>query len=178
MKCPKCKSADLYPTKLESDFSAMGCKSCEGTLVSLLHYRDWTERSALPLDVKKVELKASEEADTRFALTCPKCARLMTKYLITGDQSNRLDLCGSCDEAWIDNGEWELIKSLELTKELPSVFTDIWQIRLRKEVTAKQKYARLEKQVGELDAEKAHEIKLWLKDNKNKSIILQYMGSD
>lgn len=178
MKCPKCKTVDLLPTKLEADLPAMGCGTCEGNLISLLYYRYWVERSDLSIDVKTAELKEFEKSDTKVALTCPKCARLMTKYLITGGQSNRLDLCGSCDEAWVDSGEWVILKSLKLTKNLPSIFTDAWQVRLRKEMSAKQKYLRLERQVGAADAERADEIKQWLKSNKNKSVILQYMGSE
>jgi len=178
MKCPKCSPEDLHPTKLESDLPAMGCSGCGGTLISLLHYRDWAERSVLPVDDDAAALIPSELSDTTNTLTCPKCVRIMTKYLITEDQSNRLDLCSNCDEAWIDNGEWALLKSLALTKNLPSVFTDAWQSKVRKQVNDKQRYERLVKLVGEQEAERAHEAKSWIKDSKNKATILRYLSSE
>lgn len=176
MKCPKCKPINLSPMKLEGKLPVMGCRSCEGTLISLLHYRDWAERFETSFDIETVELKTVEGKDTKTALVCPKCASLMTKYKITGDNSNRLDLCANCDEAWLDQGEWSLMKSLTLTQDLPDVFTDAWQTRIIEEKTEKQQYQRLVKQVGEADAEKTEEVKTWLKGNKNKFMILHYLG--
>jgi len=33
MHCPKCKTADLAPTKLEPGLPALGCNQCHGTLI-------------------------------------------------------------------------------------------------------------------------------------------------
>lgn len=176
MKCPKCKTVKLQPTRLEEDLPVMGCPSCDGILVSLLYYRDWAERSTLPMDVETVELAIAEENDTKAAMTCPKCARLMTKYQITGGQANRLDVCSSCDEAWIDSGEWTLLKSLELAKDLPRIFTDSWQKKIRKQTTEKQRYERLESIVGPEDAQRAREFREWLDGKSNKSTIVHYIG--
>lgn len=178
MKCPKCKTEDLYPAKLESDLPAMGCRRCDGALVSLLYYRDWVERTTLSLTVDVPGSVESVAGDTKSALTCPKCARLMTKYLITGNQDNRIDLCGSCDEAWLDGGEWTLLKSLDLAKMLPSVFTDQWQKRVRKDVTEQQRFKRLQNVVGNSEAERAQEVAVWLKASPNRSTILHYLNSD
>ena len=178
MKCPKCKSVDLAPTRLEPDLPAMGCQSCQGSLISLLYYRDWAERSREPLEIDEAMLAVAEESDSRVAMTCPKCARLMTKYRIDGKQENRLDLCASCDEAWIDNGEWPLLKSLQLARDLPTVFTDAWQKRIRKATTDQQKFQRLEKVVGADAAERAREVKRWLQDHQDKALIVRYISAD
>lgn len=176
MKCPRCKSSNLLPTKLEEGLPAMGCRSCDGALISLLYYRAWSERSVPLGDVEAAELSSPEEQDTKFALNCPKCARLMTKYQITGEYSNRLDVCASCDEAWIDSGEWSLLKSLELAKELPTVFRESWQRKIAKETSEKQRFERLEKQVGAEDALKAKGVREWLESNTSKATIMRYIG--
>lgn len=102
----------------------------------------------------------------------------MTKYSFSGTSDNRLDLCAHCDEAWLDGGEWKLLKSLELGLKLPAVFTDQWQRRLRGERTERDRTERLKKAVGEQDAAKAEEIRAWLRDNPNKSLIVHYLNLD
>lgn len=44
MHCPACRTSRLQPAKLEDGLLGHGCPQCSGTLVSLLHYRDWAER--------------------------------------------------------------------------------------------------------------------------------------
>ena len=176
MKCPKCKTEDLKPTKLEQGLSAMGCGQCHGALVSLLYYRDWVERHEPVMPAGKVA--AEQAADSEAAMTCPKCSRLMTKYRISGCNNHRLDLCASCDEAWLDGGEWELLKSLELSRLMPLVFTEEWQRKLRKELFAADREARLRKVVSEADVEQAKTMRRWLKDHPHRAEILFFINHE
>lgn len=178
MKCPKCKTRDLAPTKLEEDLSAMGCMSCEGALIALLYYRDWAERTTSLLDSDPASVDVAIESDTKVAITCPKCAKLMTKYQITGELTNRLDVCASCDEAWIDSGEWVLLKSLSLAKDIPTILTDSWQRKIRKEQSEKQRFERLEGLVGPEDAQRAKETREWLEGKTTKPTIMRYIGHE
>lgn len=178
MKCPKCKSIDLKPTKLEDGLPAMGCSNCEGALLSLLYYRDWAERTPPIEDVNEIKNEVLQDTETTSTISCPKCSKLMTKYLITSEKRNRIDLCGFCDESWLDQSEWQLIKSLELAHKLPKVFTDQWQKNVRDKKMTAMKIERLKNFIGETDSEKAVEIKKWLKNHKNKNIIIQFLGSD
>lgn len=184
MKCPKCKSTDLKPTKLDDSLPVMGCTECDGASVSLLYYRDWAERT-IPTEPDEqnaaTEAAAEEitvEPDTATALSCPKCAKLMTKYTISSAHRNRIDLCGSCDEAWLDGSEWTLLKSLELAHKLPKVFTDQWQRKVRDQKMEALKVERLKNVVGAEATEKAVTFKTWLKDQEHKSAIVQFVGSD
>ena len=178
MRCPKCRNVDLKPTKIEESLPAMGCPTCEGSFLSLLYYRDWAERRVAVETTADDRAEVTEDVDTRTALSCPKCAKIMTKFSVSGAVTNRIDLCGSCDEAWLDGGEWRLLKSLELAHKLPNVFTDQWQRQIRSEKMEALKVDRLRKVVGDSDADKAVEIKNWLKDHKSKATIVQFIGSD
>ncbi len=178
MQCPKCRHTELKPTKLDDGLPAMGCTHCDGAFVSLLYYRDWIESHELSgLDATQ-EAAVNAVDDTKTALSCPKCSKLMTKYSVADSVDNRIDLCSSCDEAWIDGGEWTLLKSLQLADKLPSVFTDQWQRKVRTEKMAALKLERLQAIVGEEDANKAVEIKTWLKANAHKAALIQFLGSD
>lgn len=176
MHCPKCKTEYLKPTKLEAGLPVMGCPNCNGALLSLLYYRDWAERVSFDAASEVTASDVSSDNDTKTAISCPKCSRLMTKYSVSGALNTRLDLCSNCDEAWLDGGEWKLLKSLELAQKLPNVFTDQWQRRVRGERTELERIERLKKAVGETDAVRAIEVKTWLRDNPNKAVIVHYLN--
>lgn len=178
MHCPKCRTVHLMPTKLEEGLPAMGCPKCEGSLLSLLYYRYWAERVDPESLVESGEKELVSDADTKTALCCPKCARLMTKYLVSGSLDARIDLCGNCDEAWLDGGEWSLLKSLEQANRLPRIFTDHWQNKVRSEKVELNRVERLRKAVGGSDSEKAIEVRAWLRGNPNRATILRFLGTE
>jgi Zn-finger nucleic acid-binding protein len=145
-----------------------------------LYYRDWAERTANDKveDESKLDADLASVSESHAALACPKCARLMSKFNISGCSKNRLDLCTSCDEAWLDGGEWELLKALQLSKRLPSIFTDAWQRKVRKEISEGKLRERFTELIGESDMKKAEEIRTWLKSHDKKVEILFYIGHE
>jgi len=177
MKCPKCKTADLYPTKLEQGLSGMGCNECAGVFVSLLYYRDWAERFlGASAEGEQVEDINIEDVDnTHSAMNCPKCSRMMTKYRVSSERENRLDLCAHCDEAWLDKGEWSLLKSLKLGSKMPLVFTEQWQKQVRDQVTENARRQRFKESVGADVAEEADRVREWLKAQPSRMQVLQYL---
>jgi Zn-finger nucleic acid-binding protein len=176
MKCPHCKTPDLQPTLIDEYLPAMGCDACHGSLVSLLSYRHWVETQRAPSAQPPAASSATLEAtDTPFAIKCPKCERVMAKYKITGRVSNRLDVCSSCDEAWLDGGEWQLLETLQLSRNMPAIFTDSWQRRLRREATEDTRHAALVRMIGQDATAKVEEFRTWLAENEHKSHILTYL---
>jgi Zn-finger nucleic acid-binding protein len=178
MKCPVCANSELRPTMIEEMLPAMGCAACKGSLVSLLYYRHWIEQHR-PHDAPATPTGATETAaDTATAVRCPKCERIMTKFKLVGSVDNRVDLCASCDEAWLDRGEWELLEQLQLSDQLPAVFTDTWQRKLRHEKSEQTRQSILKKTIGEEAATKVECFRSWLNDQKLKSTILTYLYRD
>lgn len=179
MKCPKCKNSELKPTKIDEGLSAMGCSRCSGASVSLLYYRDWAEHAGEVHDAPTVELlKGLDSEDSAGALSCPKCSKLMMKYRISGCSNNRLDLCTSCDEAWLDGGEWELLKALELSTEIPMVFSEQWQKKVRDTVSEEARRERFTRILGRDDLEKAHEFRQWIKEHPKRNDIMFYVNHE
>lgn len=180
MKCPKCKSPDLHPTKMDQGLSAMGCNECQGVFVSLLYYRDWAERFGIApstdesMQAKEMQMEDAE--NTYAAMGCPKCSRIMTKYRISSEYNNRLDLCANCDEAWLDKGEWSLLKSLNLGSKIPAVFTEQWQRQVRKQVTEDIRRKQFVNILGEDIVKESDSIRQWLNDSPQRAQILQYLS--
>tara|TARA_R110001592_G_scaffold103298_2_gene291158 strand:- start:22288 stop:22824 length:537 start_codon:yes stop_codon:yes gene_type:complete len=173
MKCPQCKGYELEPKELEPGLIVGSCSKCNGTLVSLLNYRFWADQQKHDTTESSDEIVETE--DNSKAQVCPKCSKLMTKFQIGSEASNRLDLCTGCDEAWLDKGEWKLLKQLDLADKLPKIFTDAWQrnIRLqRQEKLHKQRYENL---LGADDFSKLDNFKQWLDQHPDKAQIKQYL---
>ena len=177
MKCPRCETSDLAPTLIEEYLAAMACGQCGGSLVSLLYYRHWAETQK-PETSPSSDAAVSRPRDTTTALMCPKCSRVMTKYKLVGSVDNRIDVCATCDEAWLDDGEWELLEQLQLSHTMPSIFTDAWQRRLRNEKTEDTRRSILKTTIGEVAAAKVEEFRVWLNEHKRKSTILTYLYRD
>ena len=177
MKCPRCKTTDLKPTMIDEYLPAMGCGTCHGCLLSLLYYRHWAETqqpAAGPAGAQSAGATL-EATDTTTAITCPKCARIMAKYKLSGRISNRLDVCSTCDEAWLDGGEWELLEALQLSHKIPAIFTDAWQRRIRRELTEETRREILTRMIGADGTAKVEEFRAWLAQGKHRSHILTYL---
>lgn len=159
---------------IEEYLPAMACSNCAGSLVSLLYYRHWAETQKPP-EAAGATTTEVETEDTTGALRCPKCARIMTKYKVSGSVANRLDVCASCDEAWLDKGEWELLEALQLSHKMPAIFTDTWQRRIRNELSEETRRAILTRTIGAQNAAKVEEFRKWLADNRHKTDILVYL---
>src|SRR5262249_6944050 len=153
------------------------CEQCKGSLVALLYYRHWAENHKPPqeADTSAPSELSEVPADTTNALRCPKCERIMTKYRLSGTVANRLDVCPSCDEAWLDGGEWKLLEQLHLSDRLPSVFTDTWQRKLRREGSERSRQDILRRTLGPVDAGKVESLRSWLNEHPAKSTILTYL---
>ena len=175
MKCLSCKNAELEPKELESGLLVAACPACEGALVSLMNYRYWLDQTHGVAGGEKAGDEASPAVLTG-ARCCPKCNRLMTKYQVGPTSAHQLDLCSSCDEAWLDRGEWQLLKKLDLHGKLPKIFTDAWQRNIRKAKHEAALNDRYEKLLGAEDFAKAYEFKHWLYQNAHREDIKQYLA--
>lgn len=178
MKCPVCKTPGLRPTMIEELLPSMGCDQCKGSLVALLYYRHWAEHHKPQHQTGAPATLSEIPADTTNAVRCPKCERIMTKYRLSGTIANRLDVCTLCDEAWLDGGEWQLLEQLQLSDKLPSVFTDAWQRKLRKEGSERTRQEILRRSIGDEAANKVESLRAWLNEHPAKSTILTYLYRD
>ncbi|OZG71792.1 hypothetical protein BTA51_19380 [Hahella sp. CCB-MM4] len=172
MHCPQCPGYTLEPRLLEENLLAASCPKCEGALLPLLNYRHWVQQQNEP--VEKVEVEVLPE-DSDHAKVCPKCSRLMTKFRIDLSTQNKLDLCTHCDEAWLDKGEWKLLKQLELAGQLPKIFTEEWQRELRRQQQINRVNQRYQESIGEEDFEKVREFKSWMLQHEKQVEIRQYL---
>lgn len=173
MKCCHCKTTSLEPKELEPGLLAAACPDCNGALLPLMNYRYWSEHNPT---VSTTSTKLSTEATG--AKQCPKCQGLMTKFRLGPDTQNRLELCVHCDEVWLDAGEWELVKQLDLHGKLSSVFTDAWQRNIRKQKEIANIHHHFAKLIGEQDFARIEDFKNWLEHHPHKADIKHYINTN
>lgn len=171
-QCPQCADSVLVHTLLADDLAALSCGKCLGTLVSLVAYRVWRERSGaraaadVPAAIPDVD-----PPDSTGAKKCPKCRSVMSKYRISAAKSNRLDYCPHCEEIWLDDGEWQLVESLVKSGEFAKLFTQAWQYAMRAQVTDAMESQRLRELLGG-DFARFEEFSAWLAHQPARQEIL------
>lgn len=102
----------------------------------------------------------------------------MSKFQISGPHGYRLDLCGSCDEAWLDNGEWQLLKALEPSHKMSSLFTEARQCKVRQQATEEARRQRFIRLFCDEAIARADNIRSWLKDHPKRRELLFYIGHE
>ena len=172
--CPTCKSKPLVPTLITDGLSARGCRQCSGALVDLVGYRAWADHRGIDAIGVEGDVSTAVE-DTKTAVLCPNCTRIMTKFRISSRTRNRIDFCGHCDVAWLDRGEWAQLKELGLRSNLGSIFSEPWQRRVRESESEERSARRLRERFGE-DYERIEAFYTWLKGRSDREEIVGWIA--
>ena len=172
--CPSCTRTPLSHTLVNDSLPANGCRQCNGLLVSLVVYRAWRERNGLSGESPKAGAVPLGAPDTKDAIVCGKCRKLMMKFRISAEADNRVDYCATCDEVWLDGGEWELIESLAGSGELANITSQPWQHRITRTAVQKMALERLQEVLGD-EFEKVAELRELIDKHPARLEILAYL---
>lgn len=174
MECPSCKTGSLRHRLLEQGLSGYSCPRCFGYLISLSPYVDWAVKHRS--DVEPADQFAPVGQDSKKALLCPKCSRVMVKYKADADASHGLDFCFGCEEVWLDGGEWDYLKAKGLHTKITTITTDSWQRKLRDEIGANVRLEKFKQLIGEQDFAEVERFRDWLQKQPGREEILRYLN--
>ena len=177
MQCPNCKSDPLKPAKLEPNLSCSICSECDGTLLSRVSYRLWCDNHPVEIDEVEVSEDPQNTEDTTRPPFCPKCARIIFKFKFSSDLNHGLDVCIHCEDVWLDRGEWDYLKVRKIEDQLPRIFTNPWQRRLRKERTEQALESEWLRRLGDTDFTEAERVHEWLKDHPKRDVLVAFLTS-
>lgn len=183
LNCYCCKTQPLKPTKLDYALPALRCDECHGTYLDLLTYRTWLENNSANIEQEKMaQDDASDEtvevetlANSDMALICQRCSKFMLKYRINNEQDNTINVCNTCDDVWLDQGEWELLKQLKIQDKLTQVMGEPWQQQLRHQEREQAFKTRYQQMLGE-DFEQVEAFATWLSAHPKRSEIQHYLS--
>ena len=176
MQCPKCKVGILQHAYLDNIFPCRTCDKCGGNWLMLDDYLQ--NKSKLESLAPSEEPLLFEADETKHALICPVTGALMLKYRISKDTEHRLDLSTRINAIWLDNSEWELLKSEGISDKLNSVFTDVWQRQIRESLAHNQFDTQYSAQFGAEDYEKAKSVREWLLQHPQKDKLKAFLLAD
>lgn len=176
--CPTCEAQPLLPVQPMEGLVARQCGACEGMLLDLLVYRQWRETYADSPSLHQLSAAPAGDAleDTKRALLCPGCARIMTKYRVTGEVANRFDFCVHCSDVWMDVGELTLLNTADLQGDLGRIFTQPWQRRLVSSQQAQMGDANFASHLGQ-DLPKVEAFANWLATHAERTRIFAFLRS-
>lgn len=172
--CPRCPQTGLKHTLISESLPAHTCPSCAGILISLVAYRLWRETYKATKEPGFRPTEIAPADDPEGAITCGKCRALMTKYRISADVPNRIDFCASCEDIWLDEGEWALVESLAGSEHLSTIITQPWQRRIRMESEAHMEDERLRAVFGN-DYQKVSDFREWLNSHPARDEVFAYL---
>ncbi|PIQ33662.1 MAG: hypothetical protein CO186_11420 [Zetaproteobacteria bacterium CG_4_9_14_3_um_filter_49_83] len=178
MKCPCCSSDSMKAGRLETGLPGYICQTCSGSLLSLSTYLDWAHAPGeLSSRVSEPDNCAINPTDSKQALSCPRCQRLMLKYRISADSDHKLDYCFGCQEVWFDGGEWDFLKSKGLANHVTCISTDVWQRKIRERASEENSRLRFEALMGPEIFSSAKDFKTLIEGHKNRDAILAFISA-
>ncbi len=172
MKCYRCNEAVLSPVRLADGLPAKCCSQCSGVLLDLLTYRAWKEDY---VGAQPTAFNPSDVQDGDSALQCRSCSKLMLRFRVAAEYSNYVDVCSTCDVAWLDGGEWELLEHLDAADKLTDIMSAPWQASLRRQQMASLTEADLQKNVGEEGIQTLKAFVDWYSALSDKSAVSRYL---
>ena len=175
MKCYRCKTSVLKPTKLAPGLPAKSCSNCSGALVDLLSYRSWKEASISVSENRDEQFDPTSIEEGKTALNCQRCSKIMLRYRISAQYENFVDVCTTCDCAWLDRGEWALLQHLEAQGKLTDIMTIPWQSAVRDEEMASLTQNRLHDEIGTEGADKLKDFVQWYANLEQKSAAARFL---
>lgn len=180
MDCYNCENARLNPVKLDFGLAARECSTCSGLHIDLLSYRSWREDNAEKLTASEQQdsstcVEQVSATDNKKALICKRCSKFMLKYKVSTDHDNFIDLCTGCDDAWLDGGEWQLLKQLQLAGKLTQITTEPWQRHIREQAAENNFNQSYQSKLSESDFTKLKETCDWIDQHSEKQELLKYL---
>jgi len=175
MKCPACRKKDLTMREIEPDLWAEVCAECSGKWISSGNYQKWLDIRGeilpeIPADEANITIPSFE-----LARLCPKCRRILVKYKVGRNIPFKIDRCSNCAGVWLDENEWETLKSRNLHDELNRIFTDHWQAEVKREETRETLKTIYKKKFGTEDYERIRTFKSWMQSHEKSGEILAYV---
>jgi len=160
---------------LEDRLTAVRCTVCKGSWISAANYREWhaaqtphgPENSEGLADVPVVK-------DERASI-CPECRAILIPSKVGHGHAFRIDRCGQCGGFWLDNQEWEALRSSGLHSDLHNIATTVWQGKVREESTKKTMRRIYEARFDGDTLKKLDEIHDWVHRHPRKQELLSYI---
>jgi Zn-finger nucleic acid-binding protein len=176
MRSPLHPNAILERKEIEPGLIAYLCPRSGGVWIPRDSYFTWKEHHAQPTVPLPADY-APEVADDshRRALICPESGRLLIRYRVGQGLSFHIDLSPVTGGVWLDQGEWEALKSRGLHSEMNLIFTASYQRQVRNAEYEHSLQQVFSERIGRDDFQKVTDFKNWLAAHPRRRDICCYL---
>jgi Zn-finger nucleic acid-binding protein len=176
--CPVCKTVMLEGALLERGLRAARCGMCVGVWIAAGDYQEWRRQGGTEQGGGEDEGAAIEAQDVNVAKICPFDGHILLRYKIGRGISFSLDRCNTCNGVWLDPNEWDVLKRHGLHAELSSIFTDVWQRRVRQEERRRAIEAIYVDKLGVEDYAEIRRVRAWIQGHPQRLALLAYLTDE
>jgi Zn-finger nucleic acid-binding protein len=177
MTCPNCQSSTMTLTKLEDNLEAQHCSSCQGTWIPSRNYFRFMDGSRPDLNhMDKIDFqKVFSPKDSTNKKICPDCGKPITSRKAGFGANFLVERCEHCFGIWLDEKEWELLKSKKLHNAIYYFFSSSWQSRVKTQSEIDQRLSSIRSTLNNEQSVKVSEFLMWLETQENKDEIKAYL---
>ncbi len=162
--------------ELEPGLRVFECPVSKGIWIPLDAYLNWQQNGGKANPLPSGEPPPSVDDSGRRALLCPESGRLLLRYRVSHDLPFQIDRSPFTGGAWLDKGEWEVLKSRALHNQMHLIFTSQYQARIRAAEFARTLEDTFRKRIGAEDFIRVQEIREWMSSHPQKRDILCYLN--
>lgn len=179
MKCLVCKDVDLAEYEIEPGLIVHNCCKCGGNWLRMTDYLKWLNNpEAIQKERKEEGIEEQENLivnDSKNQKLCPDCRTILSSYKAASNIKFKIERCDACNGIWLDKNEWEILKQNNLHMQIDKIFTFMWQRKIKEEERKEYFDDFYINKFGKEDYNKIKEVKVWLDNNKNKSLLLSFL---
>lgn len=176
MRSPLHGDKEMIEKELEPGFKVFECPVSGGYWIPIDNYLTWLQQfggQANPLPPGQPVPQVNDSG--RRALICPESGRFLLRYRVSHDLPFQIDRSPVTGGAWLDKGEWEVLKSRGLHNQMHLIFTSQYQARIRAAEFKQVMENTFRDRIGASDFAKAQEIRQWIEAHPKKHDILCYL---
>jgi len=149
--------------EIEPGLSVYECPVSGGLWIPMQSYLTWRQQQPPVSSAPAVGVAPAVPDDSKQrALICPESGRMLLRYRVGHGLNFHIDRSPATGGVWLDQGEWEALKSKGLHISLNQIFTAAYQHQVRSEDYAKTLRETFEERIGAADFSKAAQVGDWL----------------
>ncbi|VAW67563.1 hypothetical protein MNBD_GAMMA09-2278 [hydrothermal vent metagenome] len=176
MLCPACEGS-YKKIKLDEHLLGKSCIVCEGVSFTLSDYLYYLSHSR---PVEEEPVSGTDNvimlADTKKAMVC-HCGHVVSKFSISHETDRRIDYCSACQTVYLDKGEWEYLKSVQLRNKINSLFTDSCQRQIKLDGTRQVLTNNYKEKLGAINYDHMTKVRDWIYNSPDKDLILSFLNA-
>jgi Zn-finger nucleic acid-binding protein len=176
MRSPLHSDKEMVELELEPGLRVFECPASKGIWIPLDAYLTWQQNGGKANPLPHDQPVASIDDSGRRALLCPESGRLLLRYRVSHDLPFQIDRSPFTGGAWLDKGEWDVLKSRSLHNQMHLIFTSQYQAKLRAAEFAKVLEDTFRKRIGAADFHKVQDICQWIGSHPQRRDILCYLN--